>query len=202
MRVVRFAGDFFAVVVFFDAAARAVVVFLAVERAGDFFALVDLAAVERVDAFFAVDVLVDLRAVDVLAVDLAGVDLAALRPVDFLAAALVDLLADVLLAVDLAAVVLAGANRGSFFSPATTAFSSAPGRNFATAVFLARLRSPVRGLRTMRAGRLIFSKVPKPVMPTFSPAATCRVMVSSTDSSACAAALLLPSKRVESASIS
>jgi hypothetical protein len=32
--------------------------------------------------------------------------------------------------------------------------SSAPARNFGTDVFLARFRSPVRGLRTMRAWRL------------------------------------------------
>ena len=61
----------------------------------------------------------------------------------------------------------------------------APARNFGTAVFLARVRSPVRGLRTMRAGRTVLSKAPKPVMATFSPLATSRVIVSSTDSRAC-----------------
>jgi len=55
------------------------------------------------------------------------------------------------------------------------------------------IRCPVAGLRTQRASRTRFSNEPKPVMATFSPFATSRVMVSSTDSSACAAAFLLPS---------
>ena len=72
--------------------------------------------------------------------------------------------------------------------------SSGPGPavNFGTAVFLALIRSPVCGLRTQRASRTRFSKEPKPVMATFSPLATSRVMVSSTDSSACAACLAVP----------
>ena len=37
------------------------------------------------------------------------------------------------------------------------AFSSAPARNFGTDVFLALMRSPVRGLRTIRAGRTALS---------------------------------------------
>lgn len=90
----------------------------------------------------------------------------------------------------------------SFFSPETTAFSSAPGLNFGTAFFLARIRSPVWGLRTMRAGRTTFSKAPKPVMATFSPFVTSLVTVSRTASSACEAALLLPSKWPDRASIS
>src|SRR6266496_2055757 len=53
---------------------------------------------------------------------------------------------------------------GSFFAPETTAFSSAPARNFGTVVFLARLVSPVRGLRTIRAPRSMASKAPNPVM--------------------------------------
>ncbi len=73
---------------------------------------------------------------------------------------------------------------GSFLAPDTTAFRSAPALNFGIAVFLALIRSPVRGLRTQRASRTRFSKDPKPVMATFSPLATSRVMVSSTDSSA------------------
>ena len=91
---------------------------------------------------------------------------------------------------------------GSFLAPETTAFRSAPALNFGTAVFLALMRSPVRGLRTQRASRTRFSKEPKPVMATFSPLATSRVMVSSTDSSACAACLRLPSKRAARVSIS
>ena len=81
-------------------------------------------------------------------------------------------------------------------------FRSWPAVNFGTCVFLARIRSPVCGLRTMRALRTRFSKEPNPVMATFSPLATSRVMVSRTDSSACRAAFLLPSYRAASASIS
>ncbi len=91
---------------------------------------------------------------------------------------------------------------GSFLAPETTAFRSAPAVNFGTAVFLAFTRSPVRGLRTQRASRTRFSNDPKPVMATFSPRATSRVMVSRTDSSACWACLRFPSYRFESASIS
>ncbi len=65
--------------------------------------------------------------------------------------------------------------------------------NFGTAVFLALMRAPVWGLRTQRASRTRFSKEPKPVIATFSPLATSRVMVSRTLSSACCAAFLFPS---------
>ena len=54
----------------------------------------------------------------------------------------------------------------------------------------------------MRASRTRFSNEPKPVMATFSPLATSRVIVSRTDSSAWAAALRFPSKRAASASMS
>ena len=77
--------------------------------------------------------------------------------------------------------------------PDTTAFRSAPAVNFGTAVFLALIRSPVRGLRTQRASRTRFSNEPKPVIATFSPRATSRVIVSRTDSRACWACLRLPS---------
>ena len=80
-------------------------------------------------------------------------------------------------------------------APETTSLSCAPGLKFGTAFFLAFIRAPVDGLRTHRASRTFFSKDPNPVMATFSPFATSRVMVSSTDSSACEAALRLPSKR-------
>ena len=90
---------------------------------------------------------------------------------------------------------------GSFFAPDTTSLSWAPGLKAGTAFFLAFIRAPVEGLRTQRASRTFFSKDPKPVMATFSPLATSRVMVSSTDSSACAAALRLPSKRAARVSI-
>lgn len=73
--------------------------------------------------------------------------------------------------------------------------------NFGTAVFFALMRAPVWGLRTQRASRIRFSNEPKPVMATFSPFVTSRVIVSSTDSRAWAAAFLFPSKRAESASM-
>ncbi len=82
---------------------------------------------------------------------------------------------------------------GSFFAPETTALRSAPALNFGTAVFLALIRSPVRGLRTHRDSRTRFSNEPNPVIATFSPLATSRVMVSSTDSRAWAACFRLPS---------
>ena len=73
-------------------------------------------------------------AVDFLAVDFAAVDF--LAAAFFAGAAFFAPFA-------LAAVL----SLGSFFAPDTTAFSSAPGLNFGTAVFLALIRSPVRGLR-------------------------------------------------------
>ena len=82
---------------------------------------------------------------------------------------------------------------GSFLAPETMFFRSAPGVNLGTAFFLAFMRSPVRGLRTHRASRTRFSKEPNPVIATFSPRATSRVMVSRTLSSASAAALRFPS---------
>ena len=60
---------------------------------------------------------------------------------------------------------------GTFFAPDTYAFRSEPARNRGTAVALARFRSPVRGLRTIRAARGTFSKTPKPVIETFWPLA-------------------------------
>ena len=91
---------------------------------------------------------------------------------------------------------------GSFFAPETTSLSWAPALKFGTAFFFDFIRAPVEGLRTQRASRTFFSKEPKPVMATFSPLATSRVMVSSTESSACAAAFRLPSKRAARVSIS
>ena len=72
----------------------------------------------------------------------------------------------------------------SFFSPETNFLSSAPAVNFGTAFFLAFILSPVAGLRTQRASRIFFSHEPNPVMATFSPLTTSRVMVSITASSA------------------
>jgi len=124
---------------------------------------------------------------------------AAFLVVAFLAAAAVFLAGLVaFLAAEAEAVTV---SLGSFLAPETTFLRSAPAVNFGTEVFLALMRSPVCGLRTQRASRTRFSKEPNPVIATFSPLATSRVIVSSTDSSACAAAFLFPSKRAESASM-
>ena len=185
---------------------------LAVVFAVDFFAGA-LLAVDFVVVFLAGALLaVDLLAVDLLAVDFA-VDFfaGALLAVDLLAVALLagaflvaDLVAGaflavvVLLAVDVVAwaVFFAAATNvclGSFFAPDTTALRSAPALNLGMAVFFALMRSPVRGLRTHRASRMRFSKEPNPVIATFSPLATSRVIVSITASNACAACLRFPS---------
>ena len=184
-----FAADFLVAVVllvaFFAVDLRAGVLFVASVFAADFFVAGDEDFLARV---FAADFLV----APVLAVAFFVVDLAA---VDFFAGA-------ALVAVDVALAMVEAAALGAFFAPETTAFRSAPARNFGTAVFFARVRSPVRGLRTMREGRTTFSKAPKPVMATFSPFATSRVIVPRTDSRACWADFLLPSKWLDSASMS
>jgi hypothetical protein len=147
--------------------------FVVVALAGvDLFAGVFLAAVVLAVVFavvFAV-VLAVVLAGDFLAVVLAGVDLVA---VDFVAVAFVavDLaVAFVAVAFGPAAVaVLAflAVAFGTFLAPETYAFRSDPARNRGTAVALARLRSPVRGLRTIRADRGTLSNTPKPVIETF-----------------------------------
>jgi hypothetical protein len=93
----------------------------------------------------------------------------------------------------LAGVAFFTAVRGTFLAPDTYAFRSVPARNRGTAVALARFRSPVRGLRTIRAERWTFSKTPKPVIDTFSPAAALKVIVCTTALRALAASVLLPS---------
>jgi len=196
------APDLFAAVFLAGADFLAVVLFAVVFLAGDlfavdFFAALDLFAV----VFFAGDLFaVDFLAVDFLAGDFLAVDffavvfLAALDlfAVVFLAAP--DLLAVVFLALDFFAVAVAflvadgdaaSVNFGGFLAPDTTSFRPAPAVNFGTAVFLALIRAPVWGLRTQRAPRTRFSNEPKPVIATFSPLATSRVIVSRTDSSAC-----------------
>src|SRR5450631_992761 len=90
---------------------------------------------------------------------------------------------------------------GSCLGSATTARNCVPALNFGTAVFLILTLAPVRGLRPIRAARATFSKVPKPVMPTFSPLATVRMMMSRTSWTAEAAAFL-PPRRLSRASIS
>jgi hypothetical protein len=183
----------------------------------DFFdvdlAAVDLEVVDLVGLdFFAADVeAVDLAALDFEAVVLEPVVVAALdfAAPPFLAALTAVPAADPASAaacragpVALFATSLALGSLGSFLAPDTTALSSAPAVNLGTAVFFALILSPVRGLRTQRASRTRFSNDPKPVIATFSPRATSRVMVSRTDSSACCACLRLPSKRVDRVSIS
>ena len=202
----------------FFAAVLLVVVFLAVVLVAAFLAGAFFAGVFFAGAFFAVV----FEAVDVAAVDLAAVFAGALFAgaffaVDFDAvdvffvvvffagafAAGAFLAGAVFVAVGLvvaglAAVMpgtcgrLARVSFGSFLAPEMTFFRSAPGLNFGTAVFFALSRSPVCGLRTQRAGRTRFSNEPNPVMATFSPRATSRVIVSNTDSSACAASLAVP----------
>ena len=205
LAAVFLAGAFFAVVVFFAGAFFAVlredddVLAADVFLAGAFFAGAFLAG-----AFFAVDLLADaFEAVDLEALD------AFFAGADFLAGADFDaaFFAGAVARLATSAAFFAGAERftafaasaagfgslGSFFAPETTALRSAPAVNLGIAVFFAFTRSPVRGLRTQRASRTRFSNEPKPVMATFSPRATSRVITSSTDSSACCACFLLPS---------
>lgn len=175
-----FAADFLVEVVLAAVVLRAGVD--VVDLLADFLAAVPLVAVD----FEAVDLAVeDLVAVLLLAVDfLAGEDFfAAVCLLAALLAVEADFVAADFAAADARTGVLATA-LGSFLAPETTALRSAPGRNFGTAVFLARIRAPVWGLRTVRAGRMTFSKAPKPVMATFSPLVTSLVTVSSTASSA------------------
>jgi hypothetical protein len=89
--------------------------------------------------------------------------------------------------------IVAAVSLGSFLAPETTFLRSWPGENFGTDFFFDFIRSPVCGFRTQRALRTAFSNEPKPVMATFSPLATSRVIVSSTESSACAACFRFPS---------
>jgi hypothetical protein len=191
LAVVDFVAVFFAGVdlaAVFLAEADFVAVFFAVFFAGAdfvvvFFAGVDLAAVFFVAGadFFAVDDAVDLVAVFFAGAFLLVAAFFAVPAAFFAVPPAAFAVPPAALAVPVAAVSV---SLGSFFAPDTTAFRSAPGLNFGTAVFFARMRSPVRGLRTMRAGRMRFSNDPNPVIATFSPLATSRVMVSSTDSSA------------------
>ena len=104
-------------------------------------------------------------------------------PAAFFAAAAVRATAG-LAAAGVAFSTAARVRAGSFFAPDTTSFSCAPALKFGTAFFFALIRCPVEGLRTQRASRTFFSNEPNPVMATFSPFATSRVMVSSTESSA------------------
>jgi hypothetical protein len=208
----RLAAVFFAVVVpdeLFFAVVVADVLFFAGEDVR--FDVVDFAVL-----FFAAgddvafDVDVDFLAVPEVPARFAAVDVPEVLEVDvdFLAVVVARFVGAEAEVVVRAVVVLAAAffavvaSFDTFLSPETYAFSSAPALNFGTAVFFARVRSPVRGFRTMRAGRTTLSKAPKPVMATFSPRATSVVMVSMTCSSARRASALFPWKWRDRASIS
>ncbi len=203
MAVVRFAGAFVASVlaaVFFVAADEdffasvlAAVFLVAVEPVASFVAVVFLAVVDCLAGAFLASVLAAVFFVaadeDFFASVLAAVFLVAVEPAVFLAAAgrvaAARFAGAALVALLAALTAVFVAILGSFLAPDTTALKSAPARNFGTAVFLARVRTPVRGLRTIREGRTAFSNAPKPVMATFSPLATSRVIVSRMDSRAC-----------------
>jgi hypothetical protein len=90
---------------------------------------------------------------------------------------------------------------GNFFAPLTTSLKVVPARKAGTLVFFTRTVSPVRGFLAVRAARARFSNTPKPVMFTFSPLLTVRMMMSTRLSTACEATFLSP-KRSESASMS
>ena len=194
------AGDFLAVLFFAGAFLAAEVDdFFAVDfLAGDFFAVDFFAGDFLAVLFLAVDFFAvlffaaDFFAGDFFAVDLLAVFLVVPPPAARFAAAAVRRTAG-FAAFGVALSTAATVSAGSFFVPATTSLSCAPALKFGTAFFFDFIRAPVEGFRTHLASRTFFSKEPKPVMATFSPLATSRVIVSSTDSSACAAALRLPS---------
>ena len=89
----------------------------------------------------------------------------------------------------------------SFLVPVTTSLKPCPALNAGVNDFFTLTVSPVRGLRAVRAFRMRFSKVPKPVMPTRSPRATARWISSRTPSRAAVAARRSP-RRCTRASIS
>ena len=90
------------------------------------------------------------------------------------------------------AICLAKVGFASSRAPLTTSLKAWPGRNFGTAVLPTFTVWPVAGLRAVRAARSTFSKTPKPLIATRSPAATARVMASTTASTALLAAFLSP----------
>ena len=95
----------------------------------------------------------------------------------------------------------AATSLGNSLAPLTMSLNPCPALNRGTELACTRTLSPVRGLRAARAGRSARSKTPKPLMATFSPAATARVTAATTDSRACVAVLRLPSKQTASSSI-
>ncbi len=97
---------------------------------------------------------------------------------------------------------LTGVAFGSFLEPPMTSLNVVPARKAGTLVFFTFTASPVRGLRAVRAARARFSNTPKPVMLTFSPLLTVRMMMSTRPSTAWAATFLSSPRRSDSASIS
>lgn len=98
---------------------------------------------------------------------------------------------------------------GSLMAPETTPVSSLAAWNCGTKVrfLVARFSASLAAFLLLAAffASLLgstFSNVPNPLMTTFSPRATSRVMVSTTASSAWVAAFLFPSNRAASASMS
>jgi len=186
------AGAFFAVVFLaaaFLAAAFFAVVFLAAAfLAAAFFAVVFLAAAFLAAAFFADDVPAAPRAAPA----------AARRP--DAAARVADSAAEAAVAGTTASE--SPTRLRAFRAPLTTSLSSLPGRNFGMYFRRVFAAAPVLGLRAVPALRTLRSNAPKPVITTFSPLDTDRVITSTTESSACAATLRLPSNRSASSSMS
>jgi hypothetical protein len=205
----RFAAVFFAVVpdVVFFAVVPDVLFFAGEDVRFDVVDFVVLFFAADDDAAFDVDFLAVLAVPDFLA----AVDVPEVLEfdVDFFAVVVARFVgADAEVVVRAVAVfaaaffAVAAVSFGIFLSPATYALRSAPALNFGTAVFFARVFAPVRGFRTMRAGRTTLSKAPKPVMATFSPLDTSAVIVLTTVSSARRASALFPSNWRDRASIS
>ena len=97
--------------------------------------------------------------------------------------------------------VFTAATLATFFAPLVIALNSAPARNAGTEVFLTLTLAPVAGLRAVRAARLRFSKMPKPVMATRSPFDTLTYTVWMKLSTAAAAAFLSSASRADTASM-
>jgi hypothetical protein len=204
-------ADFAVLVAVLLAAALVVVAFFAGVAFAVLARLAGVALLAVLLAVLVVALLAVLLAVLVVALlaDLLAVLEAALAGADFAGAALAVFVADaarfaavlVAPAAALAALVAppadarppAAAALGSWRGSATTFLNAVPALNFGTVVFLIFTVSPVRGFRPVRAPRATFWNVPKPVIPTFPPRATSRMITSRTASSASLAAFLLPS---------
>jgi hypothetical protein len=144
----------------------AAVVFLAVLvfLAGAFFAAVFAVLAFLAGAFFAAV----LAVLAFFAGAFFAVEAAAVLVADFFAVAVSAGPFTELVALPAVVAALVTVSLGSLRAPETTSLSCEPGRNFATAVFLARTRSPVAGLRTMRAGRTALAIGPAGMRPRVS----------------------------------